>query len=224
MDRIFFSTLTISFNHQLLTAYCLIFVPNIPTMRRSYDFKRLIQYFLQGLLILAPVTITVYAFYVVFDKVDSILRPSINIPGLGFVIIILFVLLVGYLSSFFVMARILSVFNKMLEHTPGIKQVYSFVKEFFDAFAGNKKKFTKSVLANIDDKDVWRVGFITQDDMLKFEMADYVAVYVPLAYSVAGNVYIIPRSRIRPITNISAVQSMKFAVSGGVTDVVEVQH
>ncbi len=193
-------------------------------MKKEYDFKKILQYFLQGLLVLAPVTITVYAFYIVFDKVDSILRPSINVPGLGFIIIILFVLIVGYLSSFFLMARLLSLFDKILEHTPGIKQVYSFVKEFIEAFAGNKKKFTNSVLANIDDKDVWRVGFITQEDMVKFEMEDYVAVYVPLAYSVAGNVYIIPKSRVRPITNISPAQSMKFAVSGGVTDIVEVQH
>lgn len=193
-------------------------------MKKEIDFKKGFQYFLQGLLILAPVTITVYAFYVVFDKVDSILRPAINIPGLGFLIIIVFVLLVGYLSSFFVMARLLSVFNKMLEHTPGIKQVYSFVKEFLDAFAGNKKKFTNSVLANIDDKDVWRVGFITQEDMSKFELTDFVAVYVPMAYSVAGNVYIVHKDRVKAITNISAAQSMKFAVSGGVTDIVELHH
>ncbi len=191
-------------------------------MNPIFDYKKALQYFLQGLLILSPVTITVYAFYIVFDKIDSILRPAINIPGLGFIIIIGFVILVGYLSSFFVMARILSLFDKLLDRTPGIKLVYSFVKDFFEAFAGNKKKFTQSVLANIDDVDVWRVGFVTQDDMQKFELEGYVAVYVPLAYSVAGNVYIIPRSRIRPITNISPAQSMKFAVSGGVTDVVEI--
>ncbi len=53
-------------------------------------------------------------------------------------------------------------------------------------------------------------------------MVDFVAVYIPISYSVAGNVYIIPKERIRPITNISSAQTMKFAVSGGVTDVIEV--
>jgi uncharacterized membrane protein len=57
--------------------------------------------------------------------------------------------------------------------------------------------------------------------MAEFGFKDYVAVYVPMAYSVAGNVYIISRDRIKPITNISAGQSMKFAVSGGVTAVEE---
>jgi uncharacterized membrane protein len=189
-------------------------------MPQSVRYQRLIQYFLQGLLILGPVSITIYFIYEIFDKIDNILRPAINIPGIGFVIIIGFIITVGYLSSFFVMGRILSVMDKLLERTPGIKLFYSFVRDFFEAFAGNKKKFTNSVLANVDDTDVWRIGFITQDDMSSFGMENYVAVYLPMAYSVAGNVYIVPKERVKPITNISATQSMKFAVSGGVTETV----
>lgn len=171
-------------------------------------------------MILGPVSITIYFIYIVFDKIDNILRPAINIPGLGFVIIIGFILFIGYLSSFFVMGRILSVVDKFLEKTPGIKLLYSFIKDFFEAFAGNKKKFTHNVLACVDDTDVWRVGFITQEDMSIFGMQNYVAVYLPMAYSVAGNVYIVPKERVRPITSIGATQSMKFAVSGGVTQTV----
>jgi uncharacterized membrane protein len=186
-------------------------------MKKTVKYQKGIQYFLQGLLILGPVSITIYFIYLVFDKIDSILRPVINIPGLGFLIIIAFVIIVGYVSSFFVMGRLLSLVDKILEKTPGIKLLYSFVRDFFEAFAGNKKKFTHNVLACVDDTDIWRVGFITQEDMSHFGMEDYVAVYLPMAYSVAGNVYIVPKERIREITSISAAQSMKFAVSGGVT-------
>jgi uncharacterized membrane protein len=195
-----------------------IFKSKISDMKKSKSYQRLIQYFLQGLLIIGPVSITIYFIYVVFDKIDSILRPEINIPGIGFITIIAFIIITGYLSSFFVMGRILSVLDKFLERAPGIKLLYSFVRDFFEAFAGNKKKFTNSVLASVDDTDIWRVGFITQDDMAIFGMKNYVAVYLPMAYSVAGNVYIVPKERIRKITNISATQSMKFAVSGGVTE------
>lgn len=190
-------------------------------MNRSIWYQKFIQYFLQGLLILGPVTITIYAIYVIFDKVDNILRPVLNIPGIGFIIIIGFILSIGYLSSFFMMGRILSVIDKLLDRTPGIKLFYSFIKDFFEAFAGSKKKFTKGVLANVENNEVWRVGFITQEDMSRFGFTDYVAVYVPMAYSVAGNVYIIPKDRVRLITNISSTQTMKFAMSGGVTEVVE---
>jgi len=193
-------------------------------MPSSIRYQKLIQYFLQGLLILGPVSITVYTIYVVFDKIDNILRPVIIFPGIGFIIIIGFIILVGYLSSFFMMSRILSVIDKVLEKTPGIKLFYSFIKDFFEAFAGSKKKFTKSVLANVDNNNVWRVGFITQQDMSRFQLPEFVAVYVPMSYSVAGNVYIVPKERVRAITNISPAQTMKFAMSGGVTEMVEEQR
>lgn len=189
-------------------------------MKKTLTYQRAIQYFLQGLLILGPVSITIYFIYIVFDKIDGILRPVINIPGLGFIIIIAFVIIVGYLSSFFVMGRLLSVLDKFLEKTPGIKLFYSFIKDFFEAFAGNKKKFTHNVLACVDDTDVWRVGFITQEDMSTFGMENYVAVYLPMAYSVAGNVYIVSMEKIRPLHGISSTQAMKFAVSGGVTQTI----
>jgi uncharacterized membrane protein len=190
-------------------------------MLKPFTYKKFLQYFLQGVLVLAPIAITMYALYWVYDKIDGILRPLVQIPGIGFIIIIVFVLLVGWVSSFFVMGRLLSLFDSLLERTPGIKLIYGFIKDFFEAFAGEKKKFTKSVLANIDDNDVWRIGFVTQDDMSNFELEDYVSVYVPMAYSVSGNVYIIPRARIKPITTMSPSRAMKFAVSGGVTDMVE---
>ena len=201
-----------------MTCTKLTFNYNFISMPQSVRYQKIIQYFLQGLLILGPVSITIYFIYEIFNKIDNILRPAVNIPGIGFVTIIGFIILTGYLSSFFVMGRILSIIDRFLEKTPGVKLFYSFIRDFFEAFAGNKKKFTKSVLANVDDTDIWRIGFITQDDMSSFGMENYVAVYLPMAYSVAGNVYVVPKERVKPITNISATQSMKFAVSGGVTD------
>ena len=109
----------------------------------------------------------------------------------------------------------------MLGKTPGIKHIYTTSKDFIEAFAGNKKKFTNNVLANVDDNDVWRLGFITKDDMADFGLPGFVAVYVPMSYSVAGNVYVIPKSRVKLLHNVSSTQSMKFAVSGGVTEVTE---
>jgi len=189
--------------------------------------------------VLAPITITIWAITAAFNFIDGILPNVVHsifptmmedetghirrIPGVGFLIVIAFVLLIGYISSSFIFSKVVEVFDQLLEKTPGIKFIYSTLKDFFEAFAGEKKKFTQNVLANVDDNDVWRVGFVTQEDMEEFGFKDYIAVYVPMAYSVAGNVYIIPKSRVRPITNISATQTMKFAVSGGVTNVDETE-
>jgi len=202
---------------------------NYQTMKKPFHYKKLLQYFLQGLLILAPITITAYAIFWVVSSIDSLLpiftykdlqgNVKVQNYGIGFLIIIAALVVIGYFSSFFITGRVVSFVDKLLEKTPGIKYIYSTTRDFFEAFAGDKKKFTKNVLANVDDNDVWRFGFITRDDMEEFGLKDYVTVYIPMAYSVAGNVYVIPKERIKPITNISAAQTMKFAVSGGITDV-----
>ncbi len=206
-------------------------------MKKPITYKSLINYFLQGLLIIAPIALTIWAIAAAFNFIDSILPnlahvffPKLmedangnikSMPGLGFLVVIGLVLFVGYISSSFLFGKAVDAFDALLEKTPGIKFIYSPLKDFFEAFAGDKKKFTKTVLANVDDNDVWRIGFITREDMEDFGFKDYVAVYVPMSYSVAGNVYIIPKGRVKTITNISAAESMKFAVSGGVTDIDE---
>ncbi len=200
-------------------------------MKKSFNYKKLLQYFLQGLLVLGPITITAYFLYWAVSSIDSLIpifsytdvKGEVHVRnyGIGFVVIIAFLIIIGYLSSFFITSRFVSFFDKLLEKTPGIKHIYATTRDFFEAFAGEHKKFTKHVLANIDGNEVWRFGFITREDMEDFGFQDYVTVYVPMAYSIAGNVYVIPKSRVRLINNISASQTMKFAVSGGVTDIDE---
>lgn len=181
--------------------------------------KQILRFFIQGLIILAPIGITGYVLYWLFDKVDSILRPYVNIPGLGFVIIILFVILVGWVSSTFLMGSFLSFFDQWMERTPGIKFIYTSTKDFFEAFAGDKRKFNKAVLASVFSEDVWIIGFLTDEEMHKFEMGvNMVAVYVPQAYNFAGQLYILPREKVRKVEHISAGDAMKYAVTGGVVD------
>ena len=201
-----------------------------------FRWKSIAKYLLQGLLVIAPIAVTIYAIYWVVSTVDNWL-PIFRQPvkdfeghtigyevknyGLGFVIVIVSVILIGYLSSFFIQSRLFSLFDKWLEKTPGVKYIYSSVRDFFEAFAGEKKKFDKPVLANVDDTDVWRIGFITQKDMTHWGLQHYLAVYIPMAYSIAGNVYILPSNRVKPITSITSSDAMKFAISGGLTHVDE---
>ena len=178
---------------------------------------------------MAPLAITVYTVYWIISSIDNLIplltykdeagKIIVRNYGLGFLIVIAFICLIGYLSSFFIRLRMFSLFDHWLEKAPGIRFIYSTVKDFFEAFAGEKKKFNKPVLANIDDNDVWRVGFITKSEMKDFGFSEYVAVYIPMSYSIAGNVYLIPKNRVRVIINISATEAMKFAISGGVTDI-----
>ena len=201
-------------------------------MSQKKPVRLLIHYFLQGMLVLAPVAITLYAAYWLVTSIDDLI-PILTVTneegkvivrnfGLGFLMILITITLVGYFSTFFIQSRIFNFFDRMMERAPGIKFIYSTTKDFFEAFAGEKKKFNRPVLANIDDNDVWRVGFLTQENMEDFGLKDYISVYIPMSYSIAGNVYLIPASRIKPINEqVSAAEAMKFAISGGVTKVEE---
>ncbi len=181
--------------------------------------KQILRFFVQGLIILAPIGITGYVLYWLFDLVDGILRPYVNIPGLGFVIIILFVILVGWVSSTFLMGSFINFFDQWMERTPGIKFIYTSTKDFFEAFAGDKRKFNIAVMASVFSEDVWIIGFLTDEEMQKFDMgADKVAVYVPQAYNFAGQLYILPRDKVKKIEHITSGEAMKYAVTGGVVD------
>ncbi len=196
--------------------------PKTPALKKTSTVRKIFRFFIQGLIIIAPIAITAYALYWLFEKVDGILRPYVNIPGLGFVLIILFVILVGWISSNFLMGSAINFFDQWMERTPGIKFIYSSTKDFFEAFAGDKRKFNKAVLANVFAEDVWIVGFLTDEEMEKFELgADKVSVYVPQSYNFAGQLYILPRARIRKIEQITAGEAMKYAVTGGVVDLDE---
>ena len=207
-------------------------------MTTKQVLKKSFQYFLQGLIILTPIAITLYAVTSLFNFIDSILPNLIQhifpnllgidsqgqptrIPGLGFVLVILVVILVGYISSSFVVSRLVELFDNILERTPGIKLIYSTIKDFLEAFAGNKRKFDTSILVSVAAEDVWQVGFITQQEVEEFGLHEYVAVYVPQSYALAGHLYFVKKERVKLLTDISSSDAMKFAISGGVTNIDE---
>lgn len=198
--------------------------------------RHLLQYFFQGLIVLAPIGITIWVVISLFNLVDNILpnivhtiAPSlikkdvegnlIKLPGLGFVVVVSLVLIVGWLSSLFAIGRLVALLDTILEKTPGIKFIYSSVKDFLEAFAGNKKKFDKPVLVNVDSLDVWRIGFITQLSSSDFDLIDHVTVYVPHSYAISGITYMVPKEKVRLLKNVSASDAMKYTVSGGVTHI-----
>jgi len=116
---------------------------------------------------------------------------------------------------------LVNLFDTVLERTPGIKLIYTTIKDFLEAFAGNKRKFNKPVLVAVDDKDVWRLGFITQTDLTQFGLTDYYSVYVPHSYAFSGVVYMVQKDRIKMLGDVKSAEAMKFIVSGGVTDLTE---
>ena len=179
-------------------------------------FRKLIGYFFQGALLVVPLSITAYIFYISFIFIDNLI--VFEIPGLGFLVILGGVTFVGMLGKFFITEPIFSFFTKLLDKPPLVSLIFKSIKDLLSAFVGTEKKFNRPVLVKINaSADVERLGFITQDNMDDLGIENQkVAVYLPSSYGILGDLYIVPSKNVTPI-DTNSTEVMKFIVSGGVS-------
>ena len=201
-------------------------------------FRFLTKYFLRGLLVVVPAALTVWILYRVFTYVDRmILLPAedwkipftettvpgveLQAPGVGVIITLLLILGVGFLASNVVTRWFILASERLLTRMPGVKLVYSSIKDLIKAFISEEKKFDKPVLLSLGEGETTEViGFITRESMAEFGREGCVAVYVPQSYNFAANLIIVPAHRVTPI-DLPAGDVMAFVVSGGVASAVE---
>lgn len=190
-------------------------------MNRSFnDYLRLfLRSFIQGLIIIGPFAITVWIIWSIIFSIDNII-PSISekFPGLIFFTVIFGTTFIGYFGNKFIIGRlIVDGIDYVLEHIPGIKFIYTSLKDVLGSFVGDKKKFNVPVWVKTNETpEIWRIGFLTQSDMSVVHLDQMVVVYLPHSYAVSGWVIITKYNNIKEVTGMSAAEAMKFAVSGGV--------
>jgi uncharacterized membrane protein len=196
-------------------------------MKQNF-FKSLVNYFFQGLLFIAPISVTVWAIYIMFNWINGILQGyideliGISIPGLGLVILLIAILLIGFLGSTIVFRPIINYFDRLLVKAPLIKIIYTAVKDLVSAFVGQKRRFNKPVLVRLGkESHLEKIGFITNEDLtLLGQPNEKVAVYLPHSYAWSGNLFIVPVASVTPI-KASSTEVMKFIISAGVTQIDE---
>lgn len=189
--------------------------------------KKLVRYFLQGLLYITPLAVTIYVIVVAFFFIDGLLRDlsflqdtqysKYSFPGIGILVILIGVTSIGYIGQRFFSAPIIGFFEGLLDKAPIIKLIYTSVKDLLSAFVGKEKKFDQPVLVKLDkSQSVERLGFITSHDLSSLGLGDKIAVYMPSSYGMLGELVIVPKDQVTHIQANSA-EVMKFIVSGGVT-------
>ena len=179
------------------------------------EMKNLIKYFLNGFLIVAPLTITVYVIVGVLAWLNDLF--DIGIPGVGIALIVTLMTVVGYIGSSFLVKPFLVIMERMLVKVPIVSIIYTSFKDIFSAFVGDNQKFNKPVLVRMrPGEEVFKMGFLTQDDMSSLNLGTKVTVYLPHSYNFSGEVFIVERDQVFPIDVPSSV-AMKFIVSGGIS-------
>ena len=179
--------------------------------------RRLLNYFLRGLVLVAPLAITLYVCWIVFVRIDGWL--GLPIPGLGFVLLIALITLVGFLGSNLITRGMVAVVDQTLGRLPFVRLLYTSTKDLLNAFVGEKRRFDKPVLVRLsEDSEARMVGFVTQESLARLGLPEYASVYFPQSYNFAGNLVVFPSSQLEPLDAASA-DVMAFIVSGGVTGV-----
>ena len=189
--------------------------------RKVGPLRSLPKYFLRGLIIVVPIAVTAFSVYWLFKEIDAWINVerllNRKVPGAGLVLTVAAITVVGVLASNFAGRWFFSMVEDLLEHTPVVKLVYTSLKDMVGAFVGEEKKFDRPVMVTLTkDSDIATFGFVTRGDLSALGLKNHVAVYVPQAYNIGGNVIAVPASRVKPLDS-EPTRVMTFIVSGGVT-------
>lgn len=185
--------------------------------------RKIFDYFLQGLMYVAPMGLTVYIIFILFQFVNNIAQQYIDqlltfrIPGLGIILMFIFISLMGYFGHKLFSQPIKLVIEKLLSKAPLIQLIYTSIRDFLSAFVGKEKKFTQPVLVKVNKSvELEKIGFLTASDLSDLNMKDKVAVYFPHSYAFSGELFIVPAELVTPL-DIQPAEAMKFIVSGGIS-------
>lgn len=176
--------------------------------------RRAVGFFLRGAVITLPVVLTLWVAWRAITWIDSWL--GLPIPGVGLVVVLLGMMLIGVLATNVVTQAAIGVFDGILARLPLVRLLYNAAKDLMQAFAGEQRRFNKSVRVRLDrDKDLWVLGFVTADDVARLGLPDHVGVYLPQSYNFAGQFLLVPADQVEPVA-VESGELMTMIVSGGV--------
>ena len=176
--------------------------------------RTLTRSFAQGLLVLAPIAITLWVVVFTVTTLDEWLDT--RIPGLGIVIAAVGITIIGYLTGNVVGNKLIAWLEAGMQRVPLIRILYNALRDLFGAFVGGKRKFDKPVAVEINQHGLKVLGFLTSESFDDPQLEGHVSVYLPESYNFAGNLVVVPKARVQPL-DADGAEFMAFIVSGGVT-------
>jgi uncharacterized membrane protein len=203
-----------------------------PRRQRLRARVRLRNYFLTGIVVAAPIGITIYITWTFVHWVDSRVKPLIprlynpdsylpfSVPGVGLLFAILVITMLGFLTANLVGRTIVSYGEGLLDRVPLVRNVYRGLRQLFQtALSKTSRSFQKVVLVEYPVKGVWRVGFVAT--RAKGEIReqhpdkDLLAVFIPNTPNVtAGFLVFVPRKD-AVVLDMSVEEAAKMIISAG---------
>ncbi len=146
---------------------------------------KLRQYFISGLIAILPITVSFWILALVFNFLDSILGKPITrligfrLPGLGLVLIVVFLLLVGIFARNVIFSHISQAVDRLIARTPLLRDIYMPIKDIIKNIANNQSSnFKQAVLIEYPRKGVYSVGFIIKENV-QFDDLFQEIIFIP---------------------------------------------
>ncbi len=194
--------------------------------------KRLRTYFLAGILVTAPIAITIaltWQFIAFVDRnVKSLIPAKYNpetflpfaTPGLGMLIAFVVLTLIGFLTANIIGRSVQRFGEKLLDKVPVIRGVYKTVKQLFETVLSQQSQaFREAVLIEYPRHGVWAIGFITgrtEGEVQDLTTEETINVFLPTTPNpTSGFLLFVPRKDIVRLS-MSIEEAIKMVVSGGI--------
>ncbi|MEH6403004.1 MAG: DUF502 domain-containing protein [Sneathiella sp.] len=205
-----------------------IFVEPVP---KASIFSKLRNYFLTGIVVTAPIAITIYLTYVFVDFVDANVTPLIpakynpetylpfGVPGLGVFIAVFTLIVIGFLTANFLGRSLLHFGERIVGRMPVVRTIYTALKQIMETvLAQSSTSFREVVMIEYPRKGIWVLAFRTGD--VTGEIADKVdeamiSVFVPTTPNpTSGFLLFVPKTDIK-FLDMSVEDGVKLVISAG---------
>ena len=193
---------------------------------------RIRRYLLTGIVVTAPVTITIYLTYVfltfVDDKVSGIIPKewyegiygSTAVPGLGLVIALTGFIFIGWFATNFLGRLIIRIYEYILDRMPVIRTVYGAIKQVFETImASQSSAFREAVMLEYPRKGIWSIGFVTgvsEGEVQRVTSEETINVFVPTTPNpTSGYLLFVPKKELVYLS-MTVEEAVKLVVSAGI--------
>lgn len=199
-------------------------------MKRLIDLRRIRRHLLAGLVVIAPVTATIWVLWWIFQRLDGLLGrfvyplldqyvPVVSlIPGLGLIALILVLVIVGWTAEKAIGSRIIAFWHNLLERFPLTRRIYGATHSIVRTVFGQEKRpFNTVVMIEYPSPGRWSIGFLAADApaALQANAPGTVSVFVPTTPNpTTGYLVVIPREKVIPV-EMTIEQAFTFILSAG---------
>jgi len=175
-----------------------------------------------GVIILIPLLVTLYLLSFAFETLDGFFAPIFTqifgrkILGVGFIVLVFLTFLLGIISKFAIVTKIIQWIESLILKTPLFGAIYNTTREVASSFQGGKATgFTTPVTIEYPRSGVWTMGFLTRT--IEFDKkGTHGIVYMPSTpVPSTGWVVLVPIEKVN-FLDLKADQAMKLIVAGGI--------